>query len=232
LRPSLVGQRTLQAAGAAQPANCQPPLAAASCLSSGRSSLPAMPVLRAARVRVLEIWLVFACGASRTKKKKRKTLKHNSCSRQLELGTRGPTAAHGTQFIQATWDCPRRSPYCCCSRARTGRTQPIHTWDSRSYCCSRHAVYSYLGLAVLLLLTAHIPFKFGTRGPAVCCSRHVAAYLYAYTHLGLTALLSTLCAIPSAISARTHSAACSSFPSGRRTRAAFAHSHLCTLFLE
>jgi hypothetical protein len=83
------------------------------------------------------------------------------------LGTHGPIAAHGTQSI--------------------------HTWDSRSCCCSRHT---------------------------------------AYTHLGLTALLSTICAIPSAIPTRTHSAPCSSFPSGRRTRAAFAHSHLCTLFLE
>jgi hypothetical protein len=38
----------------------------------------------------------------------------------------------------------------------------------RSYCCSRHTVYTYLGLAVLLLLlTAHSLFILGTHGPAV-----------------------------------------------------------------
>jgi hypothetical protein len=89
-------------------------------------------------------------------------------------------------------------------------TQPIRTWDSRPCCCSRHTVYSYLGLAVLMLLTAHSLYTLGTHGPAkhhLCYSKR---YFYSYSKhiVGL------------------------SFPSGRRTRAAFAHSHLCTLFLE
>jgi hypothetical protein len=41
-------------------------------------------------------------------KKNKKKLKHNSCSRQLVFGTRGPAVAHGTQSIQ-TWD---SRPYC------------------------------------------------------------------------------------------------------------------------
>jgi hypothetical protein len=45
--------------------------------------------------------------------------------------------------------------------------QPNQAWDSRPYCCSRHTVYSNLGLTVLLLLTAHSLFILGTHGPTV-----------------------------------------------------------------
>jgi hypothetical protein len=113
--------------------------------------------------------------------------RHNSCTRQLVLGTHGPAAAHGTGG----------------SLFKLGTRGP-------PYCCSRHTVYSYLGLAVLLLLTAYSLCTLGTHGPAkhhLCYSKR---YFYSHSKpiVGLY------------------------FPSGRRTRAALAHSHLCTLFLE
>jgi hypothetical protein len=62
-------------------------------------------------------------------------------------------------------------------------------WDSRSYCCSRHTAYSNLGLAVLLLLTAHSLYIHTWDSRSYCCSRHTV-----YSYLGLTALLLVLTA--------------------------------------
>jgi hypothetical protein len=119
-------------------------------------------------------------------------------SRQLVLGTHGPAVAHGgTQSIH-TWD--SRGPAVLLTAHASlyilgthgpdvaHGTQPIHTWDSRPCCCSRHKVYTHLGLTALLRTICAILSSISARTQSTSW-----AYLF-LEHL-CTLCLELLCAL-------------------------------------